>query len=269
MTAPTYRPRFGRTAYESVCDHVFGHPRYEVGGVLVGRILEERAETIVQAAIPALEATSERANVTFTHDAWATIHAEIERDHPDLEIVGWYHSHPGFGIFLSDHDLFIQRHFFERPGQIAHVVDPVAGSEGIFGWEDGEIVELVQTATERPGLGRASARAEAPPEAQASDGWPDDPTVGTPSVTPATAPVPSPPPPPSTLPAPATMLDAPLRRGARVGSAVAVTRWRTFPVIVALLLSAVLGFACVAVARADAPPSGDRTAPAPATLRPR
>jgi len=35
----------------------------------------------------------------------------------DKKIVGWYHSHPGFGIFLSEYDLFIHRNFFTAPGR--------------------------------------------------------------------------------------------------------------------------------------------------------
>ena len=56
----------------------------------------------------------------------------------DRDIVGWYHSHPNFGIFLSDRDCFIQDHFFNAPGHIAYVVDPVNGVEGVFAWRDGK-----------------------------------------------------------------------------------------------------------------------------------
>jgi hypothetical protein len=54
----------------------------------------------------------------------------------DRAIVGWYHSHPDFGIFLSDRDVFIHEHFFNSPGQIAFVVDPVRKDEGVFAWHD-------------------------------------------------------------------------------------------------------------------------------------
>lgn len=140
----SHRPRFTRAAHDAVIEHVLGEPGHEVGGVLVGGIHDDVGETHVLGAIAALEATSERASVTFTHDAWATVHAVLERDHPGREIVGWYHSHPGFGIFLSDHDLFIHRHFFARAGQIAHVVDPHAGTEGVFGWAAGDVALLAQ-----------------------------------------------------------------------------------------------------------------------------
>ncbi|WP_320670532.1 Mov34/MPN/PAD-1 family protein [Patulibacter defluvii] len=145
-----HRPRFTRTAHRAVIEHVFGDLDHEVGGVLVGGIHDDAGETHVLGAIAALEATSARASVTFTHDAWARVHAALDRDHPGREIVGWYHSHPGFGIFLSEHDRFIQRHFFARAGQIAHVVDPHAGHEGVFGWRDDEIALLAQRPTARP-----------------------------------------------------------------------------------------------------------------------
>jgi hypothetical protein len=55
-----------------------------------------------------------------------------------MSIVGWYHTHPTFGIFLSDRDRFIQEHFFSGPGQIAYVVDPVNKTEGVFFWREGK-----------------------------------------------------------------------------------------------------------------------------------
>jgi hypothetical protein len=56
----------------------------------------------------------------------------------ELAIVGWYHTHPDFGIFLSDRDRFIQEHFFSGPGQFAHVIDPIRKIEGVFAWRAGK-----------------------------------------------------------------------------------------------------------------------------------
>src|SRR5205823_14556508 len=58
--------------------------------------------------------------------------------HPGLDIVGWYHTHPDFGIFLSGHDLFIHQHFFNQPLQVAYVVDPIRQTRGFFQWRDGD-----------------------------------------------------------------------------------------------------------------------------------
>jgi proteasome lid subunit RPN8/RPN11 len=135
---------------ERIYDHVFSSPHAEVGGVLVGHLRPDGSPRIT-AIIPALEAEGARSRVTFTHEAWSAIHRALDRDHPGEEILGWYHSHPGFGIFLSEHDLFIHRNFFARPEQVAIVVDPHAGSEGLFVWRQGEVVKAGEEATLRPG----------------------------------------------------------------------------------------------------------------------
>jgi hypothetical protein len=56
--------------------------------------------------------------------------------------MGWYHSHPGFGVFLSDHDTFIHKNFFSSALQVAWVYDPHSDEEGCFGWS-GERLERV------------------------------------------------------------------------------------------------------------------------------
>jgi proteasome lid subunit RPN8/RPN11 len=127
-------------------DHVHSDIDREVGGILLG--VRADIEVRVEAAIPALRAVGERANVTFTHDVWDDVHAQIEREHPGKDIVGWYHSHPGFGIFLSGYDRFIHENFFSDHAMIALVVDPRAGQLGWFGWVRGQI-ELLEEGPSR------------------------------------------------------------------------------------------------------------------------
>ena len=62
-----------------------------------------------------------------------------DESYPNERIVGWYHSHPGFGVFLSEHDTFIHQNFFSSPDQVAWVYDPHTDEEGCFGWIDGEM----------------------------------------------------------------------------------------------------------------------------------
>lgn len=129
---------------QSVCDaviypHVFANADREVGGVLVGRVGKPGKPPIVIDAIEAIAAEERRATLTFTQDAWAHVHRVIDERFPDDQIVGWYHSHPSFGIFLSEHDLFIHRNFFTGPSQFALVVDPISKLEGVFLWADGQI----------------------------------------------------------------------------------------------------------------------------------
>jgi proteasome lid subunit RPN8/RPN11 len=129
------------TVHSSVLQHIRSHARStldaEICGVLMGR--HESGRTVVVGAIKGREADQGDAHVTFTQETWNTIHSERERRFPDESIVGWYHSHPGFGVFLSDHDLFIHKNFFSEPGQLAWVFDPHTDEEGCFGWEDGGV----------------------------------------------------------------------------------------------------------------------------------
>lgn len=135
-------------AQETIYPHVFDNADREVGGVLIGRTSGDGGPPLITGAIPAISADERRATLTFTQDTWAHVHRTLDSDFPpDEQIVGWYHSHPGFGIFLSGHDLFIHRNFFGEPSQIAVVVDPVAGTEGAFVWREDDLVSLFERAT--------------------------------------------------------------------------------------------------------------------------
>jgi proteasome lid subunit RPN8/RPN11 len=121
-------------------DHVHSDVSREVGGVLVGTMDEDAAT--VEVALPALRAVGRSANVTFTHEVWEEILAVVDRDQPGRRIVGWYHSHPGFGVFLSEYDRFIHQGFFSDQRMLALVVDPKAGQAGWFGWRNGQIEQI-------------------------------------------------------------------------------------------------------------------------------
>lgn len=114
----------------------------EICGVLIGQDRPGRIE--IQACIAGVNAEEAGAHVTFTQDTWEHIYQVKDKQFPDSRIVGWYHSHPGFGIFLSEHDAFIHRNFFASPGQVAWVYDPQSDEEGCFGWVDGHIERLSQ-----------------------------------------------------------------------------------------------------------------------------
>ena len=49
-------------------------------------------------------------------------------------MVGWYHTHPGWGVFLSGMDQFICENFFGKTLDVALVVDPCRGDRGMFQW---------------------------------------------------------------------------------------------------------------------------------------
>ncbi len=108
----------------------------EHGGILVGRVVNEmdKENTIIEGFIEAKHNAATPTTLTFTHETWEYFHAEIERKYKDKKIVGWIHTHPNFGIFLSENDKFIQENFFTDSNQVAYVVDPIQSEEGFFFW---------------------------------------------------------------------------------------------------------------------------------------
>ncbi len=122
--------------------HARSDTSQEIAGVLLGEVNYQRNTVLVHACVAAEHTQSSRGNVTFTHDTWAQINRVVDAEYPDHAIVGWYHSHPNFGIFLSSYDTFIHQNFFSAQWQIAYVVDPVRQQEGCFVWEGGQLVRV-------------------------------------------------------------------------------------------------------------------------------
>lgn len=105
----------------------------EVCGVLVGERCEDDRGTWVfaKAAIRGTASRQGGSHVTYTQETWEKIYEVKDRDYPKLDIVGWYHTHPGFGVEFSDMDKFIQQNFFAGALQFALVLDPLGGDEAI------------------------------------------------------------------------------------------------------------------------------------------
>lgn len=144
---------FDRGALDAIHEHGKTRTDVEICGVLVGRLCRDRLGPylLVSDIIRGTEATQRAAQVTFTAETWELIHREMEQRFTTEKIVGWYHTHPGFGVFLSGMDLFIQEHFFNLPWQVAFVYDPVGGDEGVFVWRNGKSVREPHLVEQRHG----------------------------------------------------------------------------------------------------------------------
>jgi proteasome lid subunit RPN8/RPN11 len=122
-----------RSAYAELVAHAQESLHAEVCGVLVGEVCAD-AEGVfihIQAVIRGTGAAEGSTHVTFTQETWNSIHHILEQNYPQLKIVGWYHTHPGFSVEFSDMDLFIQKNFFTGSAQIALVTDPLSGAVAI------------------------------------------------------------------------------------------------------------------------------------------
>jgi proteasome lid subunit RPN8/RPN11 len=137
-----FRVFFTPEVHRALWQHSLVDTSVEICGVLVGTWHRDQAGPFVKVveSIRGEGAETRFAEVTFTHETWAKINAQMDTKFAKFSIVGWYHTHPDFGIFLSDRDQFIQEHFFSGPGQVAHVIDPIRRTEGVFVWRDGKPV---------------------------------------------------------------------------------------------------------------------------------
>lgn len=127
---------FAPRAYVRVCAHAGSDLDNEVGGALVGRWRADsstgRQYVVVEAAIRAQHTRHGSAFLTFTTESLVALHDEMERRYPTKELVGWYHTHPRMGVFLSGYDVWLHQHFFPEPWQVALVIEPYTRLGGFF-----------------------------------------------------------------------------------------------------------------------------------------
>lgn len=123
-------------AYVRFSAHAGSDLDQEVGGALVGSWRQDRTTgdhfVIVEAVLRARFTRQGSAHVTFTQDTLVDLHDEMDRQHPGRLFVGWYHTHPRMGIFLSGYDTWLHEHFFPEPWQVALVMDPLTPEGGFF-----------------------------------------------------------------------------------------------------------------------------------------
>ncbi|WP_420630747.1 Mov34/MPN/PAD-1 family protein [Candidatus Leptofilum sp.] len=120
--------------------HALSSLNREVAGVLIGPRPEKqpdgRYRVHILDTIIAKYTVMHGASVTYTPESWRYMTDKLHERYPDetAVIVGWYHTHPGFGIFLSGMDLFIHQNFFTQIWHVAYVLDPRAQTSGFFSW---------------------------------------------------------------------------------------------------------------------------------------
>ena len=117
--------------------HALSNTNVELGGVMLGRQSVDdqgRPFVTITDSLRAEHYEATKGSFKFTHETWSQISRRREKFRPDLEMVGWYHTHPGWSVFLSGMDLFICNNFFNRPLDVALVIDPCKQDRGWFQW---------------------------------------------------------------------------------------------------------------------------------------
>ncbi|HUT26697.1 MAG TPA: Mov34/MPN/PAD-1 family protein [Methanomassiliicoccales archaeon] len=131
-----------KMAEEKVRNHALSRTKdgLEVMGLLLGEVFthQGREYTVVRdVATTDLEATP--VSVRFDPEGFESLFTSLESTRFRYVLVGWYHSHPGHGCFLSSTDIATQKGMFDRPYHTALVVDPVRKEMEAFCLRNGEV----------------------------------------------------------------------------------------------------------------------------------
>jgi len=130
-----------QAVYKSIHRFTKNKTTNESGGMLIGSIIEEfgKINVVISDFVEAKYCEATPTTLKFTHETWEYVHQEVEKKHKGKKIVGWIHTHPDFGIFLSEYDKFIHENFFNEEHQVAYVIDPIQNIEGFYFWINGKI----------------------------------------------------------------------------------------------------------------------------------
>jgi len=108
---------------------------YERIGLLMGTLQD--SALWVNDIIPGGSEISE-VSCAFPPHRLAQVASDIVEGKIDGRIVGWYHSHPGHGLFLSQTDMETHMQFYQfSPYALSFVGDPQSGEFGIWIYENG------------------------------------------------------------------------------------------------------------------------------------
>ncbi len=124
----------------------------EVGGILLGRMEEDRGKaiTVIDDFVPVPCSYRGEPLYTLSDEDTVNLEAALLRaalaqcESPDApSILGYYRSHIRDGLSLSPADLLVIDSYFQAPASVFLIVKPLAGTKactaGFFFWEDGRI----------------------------------------------------------------------------------------------------------------------------------
>jgi proteasome lid subunit RPN8/RPN11 len=126
--------------------HVNSAWNRKVGGILLGRPIDDVVR--VEGALPARYLEAHAEEIAFPPSVWEEAYAALDR-YPGAKIIGWYHSHPGTGVTLSDYDRRLHTSIFGEASNVALVLDPVGAKLAWFGWILADLTRLGSGITSR------------------------------------------------------------------------------------------------------------------------
>lgn len=117
-----------KVALQKMINHSkrLGREEKEAMGFMLGDICRHEAHHFVMVRdIVTGDLLSSEDSVRFDHANLQQLFRELDTSGFDYVIVGWYHSHPGFGCFMSKTDMKTQSALFSERFHSAIVIDPL------------------------------------------------------------------------------------------------------------------------------------------------
>ena len=131
-----FRVRIRRDTFQKILRHAEGDIHSERFGILIGNAYKDSISYWVEILdmYPARRVDSSLAHVEVSVQELIRLYELLENNSEEgLERqVGWYHTHPGHGIFMSSVDRQNQALCYNSIWQLAMVVDPVNKIFGLY-----------------------------------------------------------------------------------------------------------------------------------------
>jgi proteasome lid subunit RPN8/RPN11 len=123
-----------RDAFRDIENHIgWGHRTnengVEQGGILLGHAYRNPNTNFVlgvaEQAISGRSAKGSSSYLEVTHETWKKMLDDADRLYPELQVIGWYHTHPNnLDVFMSGVDYATQKRLFHNDWQFAIVLNP-------------------------------------------------------------------------------------------------------------------------------------------------
>ncbi len=134
-----------------VKEHAQRDLSHECFGLLLGNAYSDPIRKVlwieVQEAVAAVNTNASIVAVEVSTKEFQRLNDEVDKiwdkTRGETRKIGWYHSHPNFGIFMSGTDQANQKQFYSQEWQIALVVDPVREEVGFFRGAESEACQYI------------------------------------------------------------------------------------------------------------------------------
>jgi 26S proteasome regulatory subunit N11 len=123
------------SVYAAIMEQAVAALPNETGGFLLGQAAFDPESgswyNWIDEVVPIKPAEANPVHFSFSWKDVDQVRSHRERE--EKALIGWYHTHPGLGVFLSDTDLHkTHQQLFNEVFQVALVYDPVRGCAGYF-----------------------------------------------------------------------------------------------------------------------------------------